>query len=73
MRAQVGDKIIIHGAHVDEPIRDGEVLDVRGANGAPPYLVRWADNGHESLFFPGPDARVRHPGALPPAERRGPR
>ena len=58
MRAQVGDKIVIRSAHVDEPVRDGEVLEVRGADGAPPYRVRWSDTGHEALFFPGPDATV---------------
>ena len=60
MRAQVGDQIIIHSTHVDEPARDGEILEVRGTDGAPPYLVRWSDNGHEALLFPGPDATVRH-------------
>ena len=29
-------------------------------HGEPPYLVRWSDNGHESLTFPGPDAYVQH-------------
>jgi len=33
---------------------------VRGPEGKPPYLVRWADTGHEALVFPGPDA-VIHP------------
>jgi hypothetical protein len=60
MRAQVGDRIVIRSAHVDEPVRDGEVLEVRGADGAPPYRVRWSDTGHEALFFPGPDATVHH-------------
>jgi len=59
MRAQVGDRIVIRSPHVDEPVRDGEVLEVRGADGAPPYRVRWSDNGHEGLLFPGPDATVR--------------
>jgi hypothetical protein len=25
-----------------------------------PYVVRWGDVGHETLFFPGPDATVEH-------------
>ena len=58
MRAQVGDQIVIRSAHVDEPVRDGEVLEVRGPDGAPPYRVRWSDTGREALFFPGPDAAV---------------
>ena len=60
MRATVGDRIIIEGHRIGEPRRDCEILDVRGVEGAPPYLVRWGDSGHESLFFPGTDARVEH-------------
>jgi hypothetical protein len=60
MRVAVGDRIVIKGHHVGEPDRDCEVLEVRGADGGPPYRVRWGDNGHESLFFPGSDASVQH-------------
>lgn len=60
MFAAVGDRIIIKGHHVGEPDRDCEVLEVRGADGGPPYVVRWEDSGHEALFFPGADASVQH-------------
>lgn len=60
MFASVGDRIVIKGHHVGEPERDCEVLEVRGRDGGPPYLVRWDDSGHEALFFPGPDAAVQH-------------
>jgi len=60
MQASVGDRIVIHGHRAGEPDRDGEVLEVRGTDGAPPYLVRWGDSGHEALFFPGSDASVQH-------------
>jgi hypothetical protein len=60
MRASVGDRIVIRGHRIGEPIRDAEVLEVRGEDGAPPYLVRWGDTGHETLFFPGSDADVHH-------------
>jgi hypothetical protein len=60
MRAAVGDRIVIKGHHVGEPDRDAEILEVRGPDGSPPYLVRWSDDGHEGLFFPGPDAVVEH-------------
>ncbi|MCY7372852.1 MAG: DUF1918 domain-containing protein [Spirochaetaceae bacterium] len=59
MRATVGDQIVVHSAHVDEPNRDGEIIDVRGRDGEPPFLVRWADTGHEALMYPGPDAQIR--------------
>jgi hypothetical protein len=60
MEAAVGDRIVIKGHRIGEPDRDCEVLEVRGANGGPPYLVRWDDDGHEALFFPGSDAFVQH-------------
>lgn len=60
MRAVVGDRLVIKGHHVGEPDRDAEVLEVRGVEGAPPWFVRWSDDGHEGLFFPGPDASVEH-------------
>lgn len=60
MFAAVGDRLVIHSQHVDGPTRDAEILAVRHEDGSPPYLVRWSDTGHESLFFPGPDATVEH-------------
>jgi Domain of unknown function (DUF1918) len=60
MRASVGDRIVIKGHRVGEHDRDCEVLDVRGPDGGSPYVVRWADSGRETLFFPGPDAAVEH-------------
>lgn len=60
MRAAPGDRIVIHGHRVGEPDRDCQVLEVRGPDGGSPYQVRWDDDGHESLFFPGPDATVEH-------------
>lgn len=65
MQARVGDRIVIRAHHVGEHLRDCEVLEVHGPSGGPPYLVRWADSGHETLYFPGPDAEVQrfeHPG-----------
>ena len=58
MRARVGDRIILAAEHIDEPTRDGEILEIRGAEGAPPYVVRWS-NGHTGLIYPGPGAVLR--------------
>jgi len=60
MRAAVGDRIVVKSRHLGEPDRDCEVLEVHGPSGAPPYVVQWSDNGHQSLFFPGSDASVQH-------------
>jgi len=65
--ATVGDRLVIPGRRLGEPERDAEILDVRHADGGPPYLVRWSDTGHEGLVFPGPEAHVQH------FEHEGPR
>ncbi|MBN9096769.1 MULTISPECIES: DUF1918 domain-containing protein [unclassified Pseudonocardia] len=57
MDARQGDRIAIETAHVDSGRRTGEVLDVLGDGAARRYRVRWQD-GHESIYFPGPDARL---------------
>jgi Domain of unknown function (DUF1918) len=60
MRASVGDRIVVKGHHESEPDRDCEVLEVHGTNGDPPYVVRWSDSGHQTLYFPGSDAAPHH-------------
>jgi hypothetical protein len=65
MHAVVGDTIAIPGRHVGESGRLGRVIDVRGTDGGPPYVVRW-DDGHESVCYPGPESRVSHEGHLDP-------
>jgi hypothetical protein len=47
----------VHAAHVGEADRTGEIIEVKGTAGTPPYLVRF-DDGHQGLVFPGPDAVV---------------
>ncbi len=58
MKAQKGDRIVLAGEQVDRPTRDGEVLEVRGKDGEPPYLVRGSD-GHTGLLYPGPGSVLR--------------
>ncbi|HEV7948991.1 MAG TPA: DUF1918 domain-containing protein [Glaciihabitans sp.] len=60
MYANVGDRIVIRSPQLKGHVRDGEIVEIHGDHGAPPYLVRWSDTGHESLLFPGPDASVQH-------------
>ena len=66
MRARPGDRIILAGEQVDQPTRAGEVLEARGPDGGPPYVVRWED-GHTSTMFPGPGAVLKVTDA-PPAQ-----
>lgn len=60
MRAQVGDELTVLGRHPGEADRHGEIIDVIGLDGAPPYLVSWRD-GEESVLFvrPGRDSGTR--------------
>jgi hypothetical protein len=58
MHATPGDQIIVETATLDTNRRRGQVLEVIGQGEREHYRVRWQD-GHESLYFPGPDARVR--------------
>ncbi|MDX6226629.1 MAG: hypothetical protein QOI76_19 [Frankiales bacterium] len=60
MHANVGEHIIVRGRHQGEKDRDGLVLETRGPDGTPPYLVRWSSDGHEALFFPESDAIIAH-------------
>ncbi len=57
MHAKVGDRLVVESRSDAQHRREAEVVEVRGADGGPPYLVRWED-GHEALTFPGADAHV---------------
>jgi Domain of unknown function (DUF1918) len=57
MQATVGDRLVVESNKVGSPRKEGEIVDVQGADGGPPYLVRW-DDGHEGLTYPGPDAHI---------------
>ncbi len=59
MRARPGDRIVIRGRTVETPDRHGEIVEVRGENGEPPYRVRFGE-GHESVVYPGSDFVIEH-------------
>lgn len=61
MQARVGDELVIQGRHVGESRRTGEIVEVRGTDGGPPYVVRWDDSGRTTLMFPGTDCEIHHP------------
>jgi hypothetical protein len=66
MEATVGDRLHVHGNAVGQPDKMGEIVEIRGTGGGPPYQVRF-DDGHTCLVFPGPDAVVE-----PAAKRKKP-
>jgi Domain of unknown function (DUF1918) len=71
MQANVGDRLHVHGNTVGQPDRAGEIVEIHGSAGEPPYLVRFGD-GRTTLVFPGPDA-VIEPGRGGRARRRSAR
>jgi uncharacterized protein DUF1918 len=58
MKAKVGDRLVIDGTNLGDRRRVGVVTGVTHPDGTPPYEVRWLDDNHESVVFPGPTARV---------------
>jgi hypothetical protein len=67
MKASVNDRLIVRGHHVGDSAREAVIIEVEGADGAPPYRVRWSD-GHESIFVPSSDTVVEHRAADPPQQ-----
>lgn len=59
LRASSGDRLVVKGHHQGESPRDGEIVEVLGDDGAPPYVVRWED-GTTTELFPGSDVSVQH-------------
>jgi hypothetical protein len=57
MSAAPGDRVVVRALRGSD--RDGEVVEARGQDGGPPYIVRWSHSGEESLFFPGPGTVIR--------------
>ncbi|MET8993381.1 DUF1918 domain-containing protein [Nonomuraea wenchangensis] len=47
----------MHGNVVGQADRKAVIVEVRGPDGAPPYVVRFGD-GHPPFVYPGPDAVV---------------
>lgn len=56
MQAQVGDGLTVKGRHQGDEDRHGEIIQVIGADGTPPYLVRWREGG-DSLCHIRPVSR----------------
>jgi hypothetical protein len=57
---RAGDIIEITGHAVGDAPRRAEVLEVLGEAGHEHFRIRWED-GHESIHFPGGDARIHRP------------
>ncbi|MFJ9666446.1 DUF1918 domain-containing protein [Streptomyces sp. NPDC101219] len=62
----MGDRIPDHGSDGSDRGQLGEIIEVRGAGGGPPYVVRHP-NGNQTLVYPGPNCVI-----LPPSEEQRP-
>ncbi|CAL9615483.1 hypothetical protein SUDANB126_05727 [Streptomyces sp. enrichment culture] len=68
MHATVGDQLVQHGRVVGQHDKVGEIVEVMGQEGNPPYRVRFED-GHEGVCSPGPDTEIRHRTTTPTTRR----
>jgi Domain of unknown function (DUF1918) len=57
MKAKVGDWLVVKGTTVERHEQRGTIVEVRSADGSPPYVVRWSSD-HVTTVYPGPDAIV---------------
>jgi hypothetical protein len=55
MKAEIGDRLVTEGP---DGQRECLIIGLQGANGSPPYVVRWLADGHIALVFPGPYTRL---------------
>jgi len=60
MRPVPGDLLILKDVKTGEPLRDGRVLDVRGDEPMPNYIVRWSDTGNVEMYFADESAFIHH-------------
>lgn len=70
MKANVGDWLVVKGRTNEQAEHRGEITEVHGVDGSPPYMVHWLDTGHAALVFPGPDAVVVTPAEREAADER---
>jgi hypothetical protein len=57
MQAKIGDVLVVESNAAEVHRREGDIVEVHGDDGRPPYVVKWHD-GPQGLVFPGPDAHV---------------
>ena len=71
MKAQVGDRLVVESHQVGTPRRIALIIKTEHPDGSPPYWVKWFDDGHEGLFFPGPDCHVEPKSSATAQHRSG--
>ncbi|MGH4011262.1 MAG: DUF1918 domain-containing protein [Pseudonocardiaceae bacterium] len=59
MTAHIGEQIMIISQSLHQPVREGEIREIRDGPAGAVYLVRWSDTGHEDLLRSGPDVMIK--------------
>lgn len=52
MRARVGDRLVVGEDRI------GEVVGVPSADGSPPYIIKWLNDGHIAMVLPDQYSRI---------------
>ncbi|MEV0181842.1 DUF1918 domain-containing protein [Streptomyces sp. NPDC050625] len=60
MRARMCDEMVVRGTTAGVAAWDGEIVELHHRDGSASYDVRWAEDARVTLYFPGPDASIRH-------------
>lgn len=56
-RAKIGDRLVLSPRTDEGAARVAVVVEVLGADGSPPFVVRWAD-GSQTVVYPSSAAYV---------------
>jgi hypothetical protein len=70
MRARPGDRLVVKSQRPGGHDARAKILEARGRDWGPPFLVQWAADGRIELLVPPADAWVEHFSQLEPFESR---
>jgi Domain of unknown function (DUF1918) len=65
MIAHLGDRLVLNSTPLGDTRRVGVITGVRQDDGAPPYVVRWLEDGRTTMIFPSDEAQVESAGPAP--------
>lgn len=71
LRARPGDRLVIRSRRTGGAEEHAKILEARGPDWGPPFLVQWASDGRIAVVVPGDDAWVEHFSRIPVAKAAG--
>ena len=60
MRPVSGDLLILKDVETGATVREGRILDVRGDEPEPSYIIQWSDTGDVEMYIADERAFVHH-------------